>query len=50
MPQRVIMNLQRGDQRRVGGIFNAFILEHLANNGLKVRGVTTTVVGGGFGV
>ncbi len=46
MPQRVIMNLQIADQRIIGGIFNKFIAEHLAKNGLKVRG-QHTVVGGG---
>jgi phage gpG-like protein len=46
MPQRVIMNLQIADQRRIGGIFNAFIAEHLAKHGLKVYGQMTSVVGG----
>lgn len=46
MPQRIIMNLQIGDQRIIGGIFNRFIINHLAANGLKVWG-EKTVVGGG---
>lgn len=46
MPQRIIMNLQRGDQRRIGGIFNEFIKDHLAANGLRVRGQVTFVGGG----
>lgn len=46
MPQRVIMNLQRGDQRRIGGMFNNFIKEELAKHGLKTTG-TSTIVGGG---
>ncbi len=47
MPQRVIMNLQIADQRIIGGIFNQFIADHLAANGLKVRGQKTVVGGGG---
>lgn len=50
MPQRVIMNLQLGDQRRIGGIFDKFIANWLAKNGLKVYGQTTQVVGGSAGV
>lgn len=46
MPQRVIMSLQRGDQRRIGGMFNKFIREELAKHGLKTTG-TTSVIGGG---
>ena len=47
MPQRVIMNLQIADQRIIGGIFNKFIADHLAANGVKVRGQKTVVGGGG---
>ncbi len=47
MPQRVIMNLQVADQRIIGGIFNKFIEEHMAANGLRVRGQHTVVGGGG---
>lgn len=47
MPQRVIMNLQIADQRIIGGIFNKFIEEHMAANGLRVRGQKTVVGGGG---
>lgn len=50
MPQRVIMNLQLGDQRKIGGIFDRFIAQQLAKTGLKVYGQTTTVVGGGVGI
>lgn len=46
MPQRIVMNLQRGDQRKIGGIFNEFIKDHLRKNGLRVRG-NVTFVGGG---
>lgn len=49
MPQRIIMNLQRSDQRAIGGIFNEFILDHLERSGLKVRGSKTFVGGGGVG-
>lgn len=38
MPQRIIMNLQRGDQRRIGGIFDRFIKDWLKKNGLTERG------------
>jgi phage gpG-like protein len=47
MPQRVIMNLQIADQRKIGGLFDRYILEHLRKNGLKVMGVVTEVGGGG---
>jgi len=43
LPQRVMMNLQVGDQRKVGGLFDKFIADHLARHGLKVRGVVTNV-------
>jgi phage gpG-like protein len=46
MPQRVIMNLQIGDQRKIGGLFDRFILDHLAKHGLGPRGVMTSVTGG----
>jgi len=48
MPQRVLMNLQVADQRKIGGLFDRFILAHLAKHGLGPRGVHTSVVGGGF--
>lgn len=47
MPQRVIMNLQRADQRKIGGMFDRFIREHLAKHGLRVHGQRTVVGGGG---
>lgn len=46
MPQRIIMNLQLADQRRIGGIFDKFIADHMAKSGLTVKG-QNTVVGGG---
>lgn len=49
MPQRVIMNLQVADQRKIGGIFDKFIADHLAKHGLRVKGQNTIVGGGGVG-
>lgn len=47
MPQRVIMNLQIADQRKIGGLFDKYIKAHLQRHGLKVMGVVTEVGGGG---
>lgn len=47
MPQRVLMNLQVADQRIIGGLFNKFIAEHMAANGLSVRGQHNVIGGGG---
>jgi phage gpG-like protein len=48
MPQRVIMNLQIADQRKIGTIFNKFILDHLDKYGIGPRGVHSGVTGGSF--
>lgn len=49
MPQRVIMNLQRADQRAIGRLFDEFIMDHLERSGLRQRGNVIFVGGGGIG-
>lgn len=55
MPQRVIMNMQRADTRKIGGLFDAYVIEYLRKAGLRTTvarttgGITDVIIGGAFG-